>query len=44
MSNVDHVARERFGSQSKDYYPTIDELMEEDVSTVSKRSHKMQKK
>ena len=43
MSNVDHAARKRLGSQSKGYYPTIDELIEEDVSTVSKHLHKMQK-
>ena len=43
MSNVDHAARKRRESQSKDYYPTIDELMGEDVSTVSKHVHKMQK-
>ena len=43
MSNVDHAARKRLESQSKDYYPTIDELIEEDVSTVSKHLHKMQK-
>ena len=43
MSNVDHVARKRPESQSEDYYPTIDELIEEDVSTVSKHLHKMQK-
>ena len=43
MSNVDHAMRKRLESQSKDYYPTIDELIEEDVSTVSKHLHKMQK-
>ena len=43
MSNVDHAARKRLESQSKDYYPTIDELIEEDVSTVSKHLHKIQK-
>ena len=43
MSSVDHAARKRLESQSKDYYPTIDELIEEDVSTVSKHLHKMQK-
>ena len=43
MSSVDHAARKRLESQSKDYYPTVDELIEEDVSTVSKHLHKMQK-
>ena len=42
MSSVDHAPRKRLESQSKDYYPMIDELIE-DVSTVSKHLHKMQK-
>ena len=40
MLNVDNAARKGLESQSKDYYPTIDELIEEDVSTVSKHPDK----
>ena len=42
MSNVDLAAEKLLEIESKNYYPTINELIEEDISTISYHLDKMQ--